>query len=173
MSEKDYYEVLGVDRSATDDEIKKAYRKLAVQYHPDKNPGDKEAEEKFKQISAAPAHVATGLHKAAGCSSFCLLRSFAVLDSVFRGPAQDDVEIACEFPQLGTRDGLEGYDKGITGLLVPDAVEDSVRLVLGLALNIALGGKLSFALGRDRHVEVRGSAGVFVGFDGAEEVAAL
>ena len=53
MSEKDYYEVLGVDRNASDEEIKKAYRKLAVQYHPDKNPGDKEAEEKFKQISAA------------------------------------------------------------------------------------------------------------------------
>jgi molecular chaperone DnaJ len=53
MPEKDYYEVLGVDRSASDEEIKKAYRKLAVKYHPDKNPGDKEAEEKFKEVSAA------------------------------------------------------------------------------------------------------------------------
>ena len=53
MSEKDYYEVLGVARSASDDEIKKAYRKLAVKYHPDKNSSDKEAEEKFKQISSA------------------------------------------------------------------------------------------------------------------------
>ena len=53
MAEKDYYEVLGVDRSASEDEIKKAYRKLAVKYHPDKNPGDQEAEEKFKEISAA------------------------------------------------------------------------------------------------------------------------
>ena len=51
MSDKDYYEVLGVDRAASEDEIKKAYRKLAVKYHPDKNPGDKEAEEKFKEIS--------------------------------------------------------------------------------------------------------------------------
>ena len=51
MAEKDYYEVLGVERSASEDDIKKAYRKLAIKYHPDKNPGDKEAEEKFKEIS--------------------------------------------------------------------------------------------------------------------------
>ena len=50
---RDYYEVLGVGRTAGADEIKKAYRKLAVQYHPDKNPGNHEAEEKFKEISEA------------------------------------------------------------------------------------------------------------------------
>ena len=54
MAEKrDYYEVLGVDKNATVDEIKKAYRKKAIQYHPDKNPGDKEAEEKFKEAAEA------------------------------------------------------------------------------------------------------------------------
>ena len=54
MAEKrDYYEVLGVGKNATADEIKKAYRKKAVQYHPDKNPGDKEAEEKFKEAAEA------------------------------------------------------------------------------------------------------------------------
>ena len=50
---RDYYEVLGVGKNATADEIKKAYRKLAVKYHPDKNPGDKEAEEKFKEAAEA------------------------------------------------------------------------------------------------------------------------
>ena len=52
-SKRDYYEVLGVERSATETDIKKAYRKLALRYHPDKNPGDKEAEEKFKEAAEA------------------------------------------------------------------------------------------------------------------------
>jgi len=53
LSKKDYYSLLNVQRSASADEIKKAYRKLAMQYHPDKNPGDKKAEEKFKEFSEA------------------------------------------------------------------------------------------------------------------------
>src|SRR5207248_8084638 len=51
--EKDYYKVLGVPKNASASEIKKAYRKLAQRDHPDANPGDKEAEERFKEISAA------------------------------------------------------------------------------------------------------------------------
>ncbi len=50
---KDYYQILGVSRNATDEEIKQAYRKLALKYHPDRNPGDKVAEEKFKEINEA------------------------------------------------------------------------------------------------------------------------
>lgn len=53
MSNKDYYEILGVAKSAGDDEIKKAYRKLAMKYHPDRNPDNKEAEEKFKEAQKA------------------------------------------------------------------------------------------------------------------------
>jgi molecular chaperone DnaJ len=53
MSKRDYYEILGVDKNATEQEIKKAYRQKAIQYHPDKNPNNKEAEEKFKEAAEA------------------------------------------------------------------------------------------------------------------------
>ena len=53
MAKRDYYEVLGVDKSASDDEIKKAYRKIAIANHPDRNPGNKEAEDKFKEAAEA------------------------------------------------------------------------------------------------------------------------
>lgn len=65
MSEKDFYEVLGVSRSATEDEIKKAYRKLAMKYHPDRNPDDKKAEEQFKEIQKAYAILSDSEKRAA------------------------------------------------------------------------------------------------------------
>jgi len=64
MSKRDYYEVLGLKKGATADEIKKAYRKLAKEHHPDKNQGDKEAEDKFKEISEAYEHLSDADKKA-------------------------------------------------------------------------------------------------------------
>jgi len=65
MAKRDYYEVLGVQKNASKDDIKKAYRKLAIQYHPDKNPGDKNAEEKFKEATEAYEILADDQKKAA------------------------------------------------------------------------------------------------------------
>ena len=53
MSKQDYYEILGVSKTASNDEVKSAYRKLAMQHHPDRNPDNKESEEKFKEATEA------------------------------------------------------------------------------------------------------------------------
>ena len=69
MAKRDYYDVLGVNKSATPDQIKSAYRKLAVKYHPDKNKGDKAAEEKFKEASEA-YHVLSNSERKQSYDSF-------------------------------------------------------------------------------------------------------
>ena len=60
MSKRDYYEILGVSKSVEEGELKKAYRKVAMQYHPDRNPGDKDSEEKFKEAAEAYEILSNG-----------------------------------------------------------------------------------------------------------------
>ena len=61
---RDYYDILGVSKSSSEEEIKKAYRKMAIKYHPDKNPDNKEAEEKFKEAAEAYEVLSNGQKKA-------------------------------------------------------------------------------------------------------------
>ena len=74
MSKRDYYEVLGVERQATDQQIKSAYRKLALKYHPDRNPGNTQAEEHFKEAAEAYSVLADpqkrGLYDRFGHAAF-------------------------------------------------------------------------------------------------------
>lgn len=65
MSKKDFYDVLGVNRDASDDDIKKAYRKLAMKYHPDRNPDSKDAEEKFRKAKEAYEEILSDAQKRA------------------------------------------------------------------------------------------------------------
>ena len=73
MAKQDYYEILGVSKTAEEREIKKAYKRLAMKYHPDRNQGDKEAEAKFKEIKEA-YEVLTDSQKRAAYDSMVMLR---------------------------------------------------------------------------------------------------
>ena len=92
-NKRDYYEVLGVDKSASADDIKKAYRKLAMKYHPDRNPGDKTAEEKFKEVGEA----------------------YEVLSDADKKAKYDQFGFAGVDPNFGAGAGAGGYGGGFGG----------------------------------------------------------
>jgi len=121
----DYYAILGVDRKASTEEIKRAYRKLALRYHPDKNPGNKEAEEKFKQINEAYA-VLSDPERRANYDRYGTVEPggdfgdiFDLFEQVFgfrtpgvagRTPRGEDLEVEVE---VGLQDVLHGAEKEI------------------------------------------------------------
>ena len=134
MAEKrDYYEVLGVSKSASEDEIKKAFRKLAKQYHPDLHPGDKECEDKFKEVNEAYevlsdpdkkarydqfGHAGVDPNYGAGAGGGAGFGGFGdmgdIFDSIFGGFgggyfAPDEL-----FQAVADRYASEGHPKGLT-----------------------------------------------------------
>jgi molecular chaperone DnaJ len=117
-AKRDYYEVLGVPRHATQEEIKKAYRRLAVQYHPDRNPGNKEAEEKFKEAAEAYA-VLSDPEKRAHYDRF---GHAGVGEQPFSGFSPD---IFADFADiLGSFFGFEGIFGGRRGATGPQRGAD-------------------------------------------------
>lgn len=109
MEKRDYYEVLGVSKNATDEELKKAYRKLAIKYHPDKNPGDKEAEEKFKEAAEA-YDVLSNKEKRARYDQFGHAGSQQGFGGGFGGFSMEDI-----FSQFGDIFGGRGGFGGFGG----------------------------------------------------------
>ena len=109
MAKRDYYEVLGVDKNASANDIKKAYRKLAIQYHPDKNPGDKEAEEKFKEAAEAYG-VLSDPDKKARYDQFGFEGVSGAGGSGFGGAGMDINDIFSMFGDIfGGRGGFGGF----------------------------------------------------------------
>lgn len=95
MAKRDYYEVLGIERNAENGDIKKAYRKLAVQYHPDRNPGDKSAEEKFKEATEA-YEILINPDKRRAYDQF----GFAGVEGMAGGGAQDFSSVFRDFEDI-------------------------------------------------------------------------
>ena len=109
MAKRDYYEVLGVDRNASASDIKKAYRKLAIQYHPDKNPDNKEAEEKFKEAAEAYG-VLSDPDKKARYDQFGVEGVSGAGGSGFGGAGMDINDIFSMFGDIfGGRGGFGGF----------------------------------------------------------------
>ena len=113
-NKRDYYEVLGVGKNATPEELKKAYRKLALQYHPDRNPGDKEAEEKFKEAAEA-YDVLSNPDKKARYDQF----GMAGMDGAYGQGGMDMNDIFSQFGSIfgdlfggGFRTGFMGFGGG-------------------------------------------------------------
>ncbi|MBR1784739.1 MAG: molecular chaperone DnaJ [Bacteroidales bacterium] len=111
MAKRDYYEVLGVEKNATQDELKKAYRKLALKYHPDRNPGDKDAEEKFKEAAEA-YDVLSNPEKKARYDQY----GHAGVDGAYGQGGMDMNDIFSQFGSIfGDLFGGGGFRSGFSG----------------------------------------------------------
>lgn len=136
MSKRDYYDVLGVDKNASQDDIKKAYRRQAFQFHPDKNPGNKEAEEKFKEVTEA-YEVLSDAEKR---------RNYDQFGHAAFGRGGD--------PFAGAR-GAGGAGAGFEGFDLSDALRAFMREFGGFDFEGGSGGGARARKGRDLQVRVK------------------
>lgn len=129
---KDYYEILGVDKNASLDDIKKAYRKLAMKYHPDKNPGDKQAEEKFKEAAQA-YEILSDQNKRAQYDQF----GHSAFEGGGSGGYSNAEDIFREFFGRGFGFDFGGYGSGASSYTVKGG---DLRIRVKLTLEEVVGG---------------------------------
>ncbi|NOY88437.1 MAG: molecular chaperone DnaJ [FCB group bacterium] len=167
MDKRDYYEILGVDRSASEVEIKSAYRKLALKYHPDRNPGDKQAEDKFKEATEAyeilkdPQKRQTydqfghaGVSQGAGFGGFGGFEGFDISDAL-RAFMRDfgGGSIFDDFFGMGSRNSRRYRNRG-----------EDLRIKVKLTLEeIAEGVEKNIKVKRLVHCDACGGSGVAAG----------
>ena len=185
MAKEDYYSVLGVKKNASSSEIKKAYRRLAVKYHPDKNPNDKKAEDKFKKISEAyysigdagrrkeydnlcSAGAYTGNFSSAQGFDFSdFIKNFSggggfSSNSEYGGIFQD---IFSAGPRSGARRSYyyssDGQALNQRGYRAPQEVESDINAVLPIPVKLAsAGGEAKFTLSSGKNITLKIPRGI-------------
>jgi len=157
VSKRDFYEVLGVDRNASRDEIKTAYRRLAVKYHPDRNPGDKDAEERFKQAAEAYA-VLSDAEKRANYDRF---GEAGLGGQPFTG---FDASVFGDFADiLGNFFGFEGIFGGGRRRSGPGRGSDLRTTIVVTFAEMAAGTERTLLVAREENCEKCGGSGLAPG----------
>jgi len=166
VSQKDYYKILGVGETAKDDEIKSAYRKLALKFHPDKNPGNKAAEEKFKEISEAYYVLSDAKRR----DEYDMVRKGGFGGGAYQGAQGfDPSEFMNFFRSGGGKGGRGGAGAGGFGAF-EDILGDILRGTGGAGGAGGRGGQTFYYSNAPGGGSGRGDAGGFDGVEGDREV---
>lgn len=153
MTSKSYYKILGVEESASQDEIKSAYRKMAMKYHPDRNPGDKVAEQKIKEVNEAYGVLSSPdkkreydlklkmgtQHDPFSSAGFDPMKDFnTIFEEMFRNTRRDSNQNRTKFIQVVAELSLEDFEKGATFKFVYLSKTYKVQIPKGLQPGMAM-----------------------------------